>query len=70
MPNGIAISPASIPPGIKPPAHFERPAANRRPLEVNRSELRWADGVHLDERSAIIVTQAMERALASARAMK
>jgi hypothetical protein len=40
------------------------------PLEVNRSELRWADGVHLDERSAVIVTQAMERALASARTVK
>ena len=39
-------------------------------IEVNRSELRWADGVHLDERSAVIVTQAMERALASARAAK
>jgi hypothetical protein len=35
-------------------------------LEVDRSGLRWADGVHLDERSAVIVTQAMERALASA----
>lgn len=34
-------------------------------IDVNRSELRWADGVHLDERSAVIVTQAMERALAS-----
>ena len=40
------------------------------PIEVDRSELRWADGVHLDERSAVIVTQAMERALASVRAMK
>ena len=40
------------------------------PIEVNRSELRWADGVHLDERSAVIVTQAMERALASVRAEK
>ena len=39
-------------------------------VEVNRSELRWADGVHLDERSAVIVTQAMERALAAARAVK
>jgi hypothetical protein len=36
-------------------------------IEVNRGELRWADGVHLDERSAVIVTQAMERALASTR---
>jgi hypothetical protein len=24
-------------------------------------ELRWPDGVHLDERSAVIVAQAMER---------
>lgn len=38
-------------------------------IEANRTELRWADGVHLDERSAVIVTQALERALASARTM-
>lgn len=38
-------------------------------VEVNRDELRWADGVHLDERSAVIVTQALERALATALAM-
>ncbi|UPJ47026.1 hypothetical protein IVB30_27490 [Bradyrhizobium sp. 200] len=44
------------------------PDSNRwLPVDVNRSELRWADGVHLDERSAVIVTQAMERALASVR---
>jgi hypothetical protein len=39
-------------------------------IEGNRSELRWADGVHLDERSAVIVAGAMERALASARTVK
>jgi len=39
-------------------------------IELDRSELRWADGVHLDERSAVIVTQAVERALASARAVR
>jgi hypothetical protein len=39
------------------------------PVEVNRSELRWADGVHLDERSAVIVAQAMERPL-TGRAVK
>jgi hypothetical protein len=51
--------------------HAAFPASNRwLPVEVDRSELRWADGVHLDERSAVIVTRAMERALASARAMK
>jgi hypothetical protein len=38
-------------------------------IDVNRNELRWADGVHLDERSAIVVTQAIERALASVRAV-
>lgn len=36
-------------------------------IDANRSELRWADGVHLDERSAVIVAQSMERALASVR---
>jgi hypothetical protein len=40
------------------------------PVDASRSELRWADGVHLDERSAVIVTQALERALASARMAK
>ena len=39
-------------------------------IDANRSELRWADGVHLDERSAVIVTQALERSLASVRAKK
>jgi hypothetical protein len=37
---------------------------------VGLAELRWADGVHLDERSAVIVAQVMERALASARGAK
>jgi hypothetical protein len=30
---------------------------------VDRHELRWADGVHLDERSALIVSQAIDDAL-------
>ena len=33
------------------------------PVDAPRSELRWADGVHLDERSALIVVRALERAL-------
>jgi hypothetical protein len=34
-------------------------------LQINppEAELRWADGVHLDERSALIVVQSIERAL-------
>jgi hypothetical protein len=32
-------------------------------LDYSRGELRWADGVHLDERSAVIVTQSIDRAL-------
>ena len=52
-------------------AHAAFPDLNRwLPVDVSRSELRWADGVHLDERSAVIVTQAMERALASVRRAK
>jgi hypothetical protein len=48
--------------------HAAFPDSNQwLPVDVDRSELRWADGVHLDERSAVIVTQAMDRALASAR---
>jgi len=51
--------------------HAAFPDSNRwLSIEVNRSELRWADGVHLDERSAVIVAGAMERALASARTVK
>ena len=34
-------------------------------IDAERSELRWADGVHLDERSAVIVAHSIERALAS-----
>lgn len=33
------------------------------PINPPRSELRWADGVHLDERSAVIVARAIEAAL-------
>jgi hypothetical protein len=51
--------------------HAAFPDSNRwLSIEVNRSELRWADGFHLDERSAVIVAGAMERALASARTAK
>jgi len=34
-------------------------------IDFTRSELRWADGVHLDERSALIVVQSIDRALSS-----
>jgi hypothetical protein len=33
-------------------------------IDPPRAELRWADGVHLDERSALIVVKSLERALA------
>jgi len=32
-------------------------------IDAPREELRWADGVHLDERSALIVARAIEKAL-------
>lgn len=31
-------------------------------IDVNRSELRWADGVHLDERSAVIISRSINEA--------
>lgn len=34
-------------------------------IDVPPDELRWADGVHLDERSALLVTRAIEQALAA-----
>jgi hypothetical protein len=34
-------------------------------IDYARDELRWADGVHLDERSAVIVTQSIDKALSS-----
>jgi hypothetical protein len=34
-------------------------------LDYPRSELRWSDGIHLDERSALIVSQSIDRALVS-----
>ena len=35
----------------------------RLTIDASRSELRWADGVHLDERSALIVVQSIDRAI-------
>jgi hypothetical protein len=37
------------------------PDANRWiPIDLDRTDLRWADGVHLDERSAVIVSRYLE----------
>jgi hypothetical protein len=35
------------------------------PIDVAREELRWPDGGHLDERSAILVARAIDKAIAS-----
>jgi hypothetical protein len=34
-------------------------------IDYARGELRWADGVHLDERSAVIVTQSIDKAVSA-----
>jgi hypothetical protein len=34
-------------------------------IDFARGELRWADGVHMDERSALIVAQSIDKALSS-----
>jgi hypothetical protein len=36
-------------------------------IEVAREELRWPDGAHLDERSAVLVARAIDKAIASLR---
>jgi hypothetical protein len=34
-------------------------------IDFRRTELRWADGIHLDQRSAVIIAHAIDRALSS-----
>jgi hypothetical protein len=34
-------------------------------IDFDRKELRWRDGVHLDERSSLIIARAMDKALSS-----
>ena len=34
-------------------------------IDFTRSELRWADGIHLDERSALVVAESVDRALSA-----
>lgn len=45
-------------------ARFQDPLRWLR-FDFARSELRWADGVHLDERSAAIMAQSIDKALSS-----
>jgi hypothetical protein len=46
--------------------HAKFPAPDRwLHIDYARSDLRWADGVHLDERSAVIVSQSIDRVLPS-----
>lgn len=46
--------------------HARFPAPDRwLHIEYARNDLRWADGVHLDERSAVIVAQSIDRNLPS-----
>jgi hypothetical protein len=46
--------------------HTEFPDESRwLHFDFTRSELRWADGVHLDERSAVIIARSFDRALSS-----
>jgi hypothetical protein len=46
--------------------HARFPAPDRwLHIDYARSDLRWADGVHLDERSAVIVAQSIDRVLPS-----
>lgn len=47
-------------------AHAQFPEPDRwLNIDFAREELRWADGVHLDDRSAVIVARSIEKALAA-----
>jgi hypothetical protein len=35
------------------------------PVDAARDDLRWPDGAHLDERSAVLVARAIDRAIAA-----
>ena len=51
--------------------HAEFPGLDRwLHLDYQRSELRWADSYHLDDRSAVIVSRSIDRALSSLRGPK
>jgi hypothetical protein len=46
--------------------HAKFPAPDRwLHMKYSRDDLRWADGIHLDERSAVIVAQSIDRVLSS-----
>jgi hypothetical protein len=46
--------------------HSEFPDPDRwRHINYARSELRWTDSVRLDQRSAVIISQSIDRALSS-----
>jgi hypothetical protein len=46
--------------------HAKFPAQDRwLHIAYSRQDLRWADGVHLDERSAVIMSQSIDRDLPS-----
>ena len=46
--------------------HAEFPGQKRwLHIDFRRTELRWADGIHLDQRSAVIIAHAIDRALSS-----
>lgn len=71
LPHSAPIESARAARAMREIIHARFPDPNRwLRIDVDRRELRWADGVHLDERSAVIVTQAMEREWASAQAGK
>jgi hypothetical protein len=67
VPCSTAIEEAPISSTTARLAHAEfSDAGSWLHFEVDRSQLRWRDGLHLDERSAILVARAIEAALPGA----
>jgi len=61
MPCAQPIEEARFMRGMHEAVHNAFPDASRwLSIDLDRTELRWADGVHLDERSAVLVSRNLD----------
>ena len=66
LPYSLPLEESRLAKNTREIVHARFPASDRwLHIEYVRSDLRWADGVHLDERSAVIVAQSIDRTLPS-----
>jgi hypothetical protein len=66
LPYSLPLEESLLAKNTREIVHARFPASDRwLHIKYARSDLRWADGVHLDERSAVIVAQSIDRTLPS-----